>query len=64
MTPPPADRAPRYAWLLVETWRDGSLHYEGVALTNEAASAWVHSDFEYGHARTSFPCPIVAEPSR
>ncbi len=50
------------AWLLTERWRDGSEHIEGIALTHEAASAWVGGFLEDGHAKTSMPYPIIALP--
>jgi hypothetical protein len=50
------------AWLLVERWRNGSWPIVGIALTNEAASAWVLRNDEVGHARTSLPVPIIGLP--
>ena len=46
-------RLPRLAWLLIEKWRDGSEHLEGIALDNDTASVWVHSNVGVGHSRTS-----------
>lgn len=54
---------PPRAWILTERWKNGSDHIEGIALTNAAASAWVHGgDLEMGHARTSLPYPVVPPP--
>lgn len=48
------------AWVLTETWRDGSDHIEGIALDVDAASAWVHSaNMEFGQSRTSTPYKII-----
>lgn len=51
------------AWILIEGWRDGSRHTEGVALTNEGASAWVHRNDEVGHTRSSHPVNVIDEPA-
>jgi len=51
-----------HAWLLTERWRDGSAHIEGIALTSDAASAWVQGDMEDGHAKTSMPYRIIELP--
>jgi hypothetical protein len=48
------------AWVLVERTHGGEERIEGVALTNEAASRWVHSrNLEPGQARTSLPHNII-----
>lgn len=52
------------AWLLTERWRNGSDHIEGIALTNRAASAWVHELMEVGHTRTSMPYQVIDEPTQ
>ncbi len=47
------------AWLLIERWSDGSKHWEGIAVTNKDASAWVHGDLEEGHAKSSLPLKVI-----
>jgi len=51
------------AWQLIER-KNGTDRTIGIALTNEAASAWVHSrNMEFGEARSAMPIEIVSEPA-
>jgi hypothetical protein len=52
---------PTKAWLLTEKRKDGRIVNEAIALTNEAATAWVRDpNMEFGQARSSLPLKIVA----
>jgi hypothetical protein len=51
------------AWVLSERRRNGRERIVAIALTNEAATAWVRSpDMQFGEARTSMPYPIIELP--
>lgn len=58
------NNAKHVAWLLTLTRRNqgNKETIEGIALTNEAASAWVHANDTEGEARTSMPYEIVGMP--
>ena len=47
------------AWVLYERGLDGKKRFEGIALTNEAASQWVRAWFPEGCARTSIPHQVI-----
>lgn len=51
-----------YAWLLTETWRDGSVHVAGIAVSAIAASRWVGADYEEGHSRSSARYKLIGIP--
>lgn len=51
------------AWLLSETTVRGKERIVGIALTNEAASAWVRRNNVEGEKRTSLPYPIIELPA-
>jgi hypothetical protein len=47
-------------WLLIETWRDGSQHHEGIAVTHEGKDLFMRGDYEQGHSRSAVPRKIWA----